>query len=80
MASTMHAETVKVGSYMWTYRINGDTAEIYGTYNSSSYSYMPAISPEPTGAVTMQGDCPTVGYSAFSFGSSSCVVRLPQGD
>ena len=41
------AETETVGGYIWTYRINGDTAEI-------CKSYLPAdISPKPTGAVTI---------------------------
>ena len=40
------AETETVGGYTWTYRINGDTAEIYN-YGSA------AISPKPNGAVTI---------------------------
>ena len=32
--------------YTWTYRINGDTAEIYGFYNNT---YTPCIFPIPTG-------------------------------
>lgn len=51
------AETETVNDYTWTYRINGDTAEIYGTYfigsGYSSSGYSSAISPEPTGAVTI---------------------------
>ena len=41
------ADTETVGGYTWTYRINGDTAEIYGNWPS------PAISPKPNGAVTI---------------------------
>ncbi len=44
MADTYYTETV--GDYTWTYRINGDTAEIYGGGSC-------AISPSPTGAVTI---------------------------
>ena len=40
------AATEKVGGYTWTYRINGNTAEIY---NNGSC----AISPSPIGAVTI---------------------------
>ncbi len=40
------AETETVGGYTWTYHINGDTAEIY---NDGSV----AISPEPTGVMTI---------------------------
>ena len=48
--------------YTWTYRINGDTAEIYGhserTYEEDiwsdpTYRFFPAISPPPRGAVTI---------------------------
>ena len=50
--------------YTWTYRVNGDEAEIY---NGSS---SPAISPSPTGAVTIPstlGGTPvtSIGASAF---------------
>ena len=76
------AETETVGGYTWTYRINGDTAEIYGTYNSSSYSYTPAISPNPKGAVTipsMLGGKPvtSIGENAFSYCSGLTSVTIP---
>ena len=76
------AETETVGGYTWTYRINGDTAEIYGTYNSSSYSYTPAISPNPKGAVTipsMLGGKPvtSIGENAFSCCSGLTSVTIP---
>ena len=48
-ATSTWADTETVGGYTWTYRINGDTAEIYG-YGMSPTS---AISPSPTGAVTI---------------------------
>ena len=41
------ATTEKVGDYTWNYRINGNTAEIY------QESTKAAISPYPTGAVTI---------------------------
>ena len=50
----IHATTEKVGDYTWTYRINGNTAEIYGASESHLYetSASPSISPSnPTGHV-----------------------------
>ena len=44
------AATATVGGYTWTYRINGDEAEIYGLYGGSS---KPGISPSPTGSLTI---------------------------
>ena len=64
------ADTETVGAYTWTYRIVGDTAEIEGRYNSSTYSYDPAVSPNPTGAVTipsMLGGKPVVRIGDHSF-------------
>ena len=51
------AATETLGGYTWTYRINGDTAEIAGG-NSA------AISPKPTGAVTVPVAKPA-GSAAF---------------
>ena len=58
------ADTETVGGYTWTYRINGDAAEIC---NGGSC----AVSPSPTGAVTIPstlGGKPvtSIGYYAFS--------------
>ena len=39
------ADTEKVGGYTWTYRINGDTAEIYG---HSEMTYEEDIWSDPT--------------------------------
>ena len=39
--------------YTWTYRVNGNTAEIYGRYDSTEYRYFPALSPAPKGTVTV---------------------------
>ena len=58
-------ETETVGGYTWTYRINGETAEIYGDYD-----YSPAISPTPTGAVTVPsslGGKPVTRIDWFAF-------------
>ena len=70
------ADTETVGDYTWTYQINGDTAEIYN--NGSK-----AISPEPTGTVTIPstlGGKPvtSIGSSAFSGCShlGLCVLQL----
>ena len=49
-AMPLLADEETVGGYTWTYRINGETAEIY--------NYSSAISPSPTGSVTIP---PTLG-------------------
>ena len=61
--------------YTWTYRINGDTAEIFNDYSA-------AISPSPTGAVTIPsalGGKPvtSIGGSAFSCCSGLTSVTIP---
>ena len=63
--------------YTWTYRINGDGAEIYGNYSSS-----PCISPIPIGAVTIPptlGGYPvtSIGYYAFFGCSGLTSVAIP---
>ena len=60
------AETETVGGYTWKYRINGDTAEIYGTDN---YPYL-AISPKPSGTVTIPstlGGKPVTSIGEYAF-------------
>ncbi len=62
--------------YTWTYRINGDTAEIYGGWS------VPAISPSPTGSVTIPstlGGKPitSIGSSAFYGCSGLTSVTIP---
>ena len=70
------AETETVGDYTWTYQINGDTAEIYkGSWNA-------AISPKPTGAVTIPstlGGKPvtSIGEAAFAYCSGLTNVTIP---
>ena len=57
------ADTETVGGYTWTYRINGDTAEIYNNYSA-------AISPKPTGAVTIPsalGGKPVTSIGSYAF-------------
>ena len=73
------AETETVGGYTWTYRINGDTAEIYGP---ASYPVRPAISPKPTGAVTIPGTLggkpvTRIGICAFYGCSGLTSVTIP---
>ena len=72
------AETETVGGYTWTYRINGDTAEIYND------PYSAVISPSPTGTVTIPttlGGKPvtSIGDSAFSRCSGLMSVTIPNG-
>ena len=72
------AEKETVGDYMWTYWINGDTAEI-------RYGYSAAISPSPTGAVTISstlGGKPvtSIGYSAFSGCSGLMSISVGPGN
>ena len=67
-ALSLFAETETVGDYTWTYRINGETAEIYNNYNA-------AISPKPNGAVTIPSTLggktvTSIGSEAF-YGCSS---------
>ena len=70
------AETETVNGYTWTYRINGNTAEIY---NSSDDA---AISPSPTGTVTIPGTLggkpvTSIGESAFRDCSGLMSVTIP---
>ncbi len=62
-ALPLMSETETVDGYTWTYRINGDTAEIYKD------SFSPAISPSPTGAVTIPstlGGKPVTSIGAYA--------------
>ena len=74
------AATETVGGYTWTYQINGGTAKIYGPYNYSSYT--PAISPKPSGTVTIPstlGGKPvtSIGDYAFYYCSGLTSVTIP---
>ena len=85
VAVPLMAGTETANGYTWTYRINGDTAEIYGVYNYISYyshSYVPCISPSPTDTVnipsTLGGKPVTViGKYAFHSCSNMTSVTIP---
>ena len=75
-ATPLMAETETVGDYTWTYRINGDTAEI------DSGSWSAAISPSPSGAVTIPstlGGKPvtSIGFGAFNGCRGLTSVTIP---
>ena len=75
-ALPLAAETEIVGDYTWTYRINGDTAEIYNNHLNA------AISPKPNGAVTIPtalGGKPvtSIGDGAFYDCSDLASVTIP---
>ena len=77
VAVPLAADTEKVGDYTWIYRIEGDTAEICN--NASA-----AISPSPTGAVTIPatlGGKPvtSIGGRAFSGCSGLTSVTIGKG-
>lgn len=70
------ADTEQVGNYTWTYRIVGNTAEIYGTMRNARCTI--AVSPSPTGSITipdMLGGCPVSSIGSHSF--DGC-VRLTE--
>lgn len=74
---TMSISSETVGEYTWTYRINGDAAEIF---NRGSV----AISPRPKGAITVPstlGGKPvtSIGESAFKGCSWVKLVTIPDG-
>ena len=67
------AATETVGGYTWTYQINGDTAEIYNG------SYSAAISPSPTGAVTIPstlGGKPVTSIGSYAFHGCSGLTSV----
>ena len=66
--------------YTWTYRINGDTAEIY----NNNISWSTAILPKPTGSVTIPsalGGKPVTCIGDFAFRDCSGLtsVTIPNG-
>ena len=71
-----YAAQQKVGDYLWTYRINGDSAEIYGSqYGSAVYN--------PTGSLTIPetlGNKPvkSIGDYAFYWCENLTGVTIPQ--
>jgi len=75
-ALPLMAATEQVGTFTWTYRINGDTAEIYNG------NYSTAISPKPTGSVTIPAtlggkSVTSIGDYAFWLCSSLTSVTIP---
>ena len=65
--------------YTWTYRISGDTAEIYGRWDNE---YIPCISPKPTAAVTIPSmlggkTMTSIGDDAFVHCSELTGVTIP---
>ena len=90
MATVAHALTETVNGYTWTYRINeDDTAEIYGPCTKEGPArydsdYIPAVSPVPTGVVTVPsslGGKPVTSIGDFSFRECKGLtsVTLPSG-
>ena len=82
--------TEYANGYTWTYRINGETAEIYGTYGAETsgqyvlMTYIPAISPKPTDAVTIPstlGGKPVTSIGSYAFYNCSGLtsVTIPAG-
>ena len=74
-ASGAWADTETINGYTWTYRIIGDTAEIFNDYSC-------AVTPSPTGAVTIPstlGGKPvtSIGNRAFSGCSRLASVTIP---
>ena len=73
--------TETVGGYTWTYRINGDTAEVY----NGDHGYpITAISPTPKGALTIPsalGGKPVtcIGDYALSYCRELTNVTIPNG-
>ena len=74
VAMPLMAETEEVGGYTWTYRINGDTAEIYKS------SYSAAIRPSLSSALTIPSTLGgkmvnSIGSYAFAYGEGSACAR-----
>ena len=80
-AMPMMADTQTVGGYTWYYRIDGDTAEIYkkDEYGSATT----AISPKPTGAVTIPatlGGKPVTSIGGWAFDDCSGLTSVTIGN
>ena len=78
-ALPLAAETETVDGYTWTYRISGDTAEIY---NPWSNHWSTAVAPSPTGVVTIPsllGDklVTSIGEAAFYNCTNLTSVTIP---
>lgn len=67
------AESEIVNGYTWTYRINGETVEIYKGYSAA------AISPSPTGAVIIPstlGGKPVTSIGSYAFRGCSGLTSM----
>ena len=73
------ADTETVGDYTWTYQINGDTAEICGTYDDEFYEYEPCVSPSPADAVEIPsklGGKPVTRIGEHAFYGCWCLTSV----
>ncbi len=82
IAGVARGETETIDGFTWTYCINGDTAEIYGSLNSEGTGFIHAVSPEPEGAIsipTMLGGLPVacIGDNAFRDCCNLTHVTIP---
>lgn len=71
-AMSLMAETETVDDYTWTYRINGNTAEIYNGYSA-------AISPLPTGTLitpSTLGGKPVTSIGQYAFYNCSGLTNV----
>ena len=80
VALPLMADTETVGGYTWTYRINCEIAEI-----SAGRDYFRAISPYPTGSVTIPttlGGKPVarIGEFTFYWCEDRTSVTIPNSD
>ena len=84
LTMTSMSATQYANGYTWTYQIKGDTAEIYGYYDSGRGRWVAAITPEPVGSVTIPstlGGRPlaSIGELAFLSCRDMTEVAIPDG-
>ena len=83
VAGSALAETEDANGYTWTYRINGDEAEIYGYFDSATLAFRPSLSPKPNGAVVIPSmlgrkTVKSVGNDAFFQCDKLTAVTIPE--